>query len=571
MKKLLLCIVLLSLVILPIRNVSAQTLAERVSGRLLLQVEQGGNIWYVYPENKQRYSITFANALAVFENLALGISNADLAQIPKNSDTYSSAMGNRLHGRLLLQVEGGGNIWYVDMDGRRWSVTWQNLMPLFEGLALGITDADLARISTGEIERLTVDDSIPVGSSAITEIDAGSSDESAVTEESHLGTVDEEIVGDTSGSAGTDSSIIDESEVIVGDLGDFRTSTVETDISATTGKATQYYCNYDETRNKVTIIIKDGGIYDNAETETIFENYFSTVADHLDINNVGVAKFAGSTTNELDAFIEDLVVDQLVGYVILVGSDLPIIVESSSYSMIDFDSIDDNFSFVGRQKTSANQCVDVAISTVLAPLNYDNIAKNNFVRQTFAKFITYHSNTGGTLDRFTDKTLIISDSFDRDPVDYTEEDKYFFYDPMYFAHTEREAIRDAYGYSPTMLTYFGHGSSGSLSLGMSDYEFTFVGDFLTWSSTHGNQPFLFSNISVACQMALIERNFEGEYSWPQAMMQAGIWNHFQISGTPYHHSFERWFETEKVFGKALRKTFHNQAIVFGDILAVNPY
>jgi len=40
-------------------------------------------------------------------------------------------MQNRLKGKLLLQVEQGGAIWYVDKDGYRHSVTWNNLMDLF--------------------------------------------------------------------------------------------------------------------------------------------------------------------------------------------------------------------------------------------------------------------------------------------------------------------------------------------------------------------------------------------------------------------------------------------------------
>ena len=58
----------------------------------------------------------------------------------------ANSITNRLKGRLLLQVEQGGAIWYVDINGIRHNVRWNNLMDLFTRLALGITDKDLAEV-----------------------------------------------------------------------------------------------------------------------------------------------------------------------------------------------------------------------------------------------------------------------------------------------------------------------------------------------------------------------------------------------------------------------------------------
>lgn len=135
-------------------NVSNKTntnLSNRLKGKLLLQVNQGGRIWYVNPDDAKRFEITFANALPLFENFALGITDDNLRDIPKYDENWSSALGNRLKGKLLLQVEQGGRIWYVDFNGKRWEVTWDNLMELFESLALGITDDDLNGIERGEL------------------------------------------------------------------------------------------------------------------------------------------------------------------------------------------------------------------------------------------------------------------------------------------------------------------------------------------------------------------------------------------------------------------------------------
>ncbi|MDD3284490.1 MAG: serine protease [Patescibacteria group bacterium] len=123
-----------------------KNLSNRLKGELLLQVEDGGRIWYVNPKNGKRYEVTFANALNLFETLALGINNNDLAQIPVYTDNFTTATGNRLKGQLLLQVEDKGRIWYVDMEGKRHEVTWANLMDLFTSLSLGITNANLDKI-----------------------------------------------------------------------------------------------------------------------------------------------------------------------------------------------------------------------------------------------------------------------------------------------------------------------------------------------------------------------------------------------------------------------------------------
>jgi hypothetical protein len=61
-----------------IRNID-MTLAESLAGRLLLQVEAEGEVWYVNPGENRRYLISSeADAYVIGPQLALGISNADL-------------------------------------------------------------------------------------------------------------------------------------------------------------------------------------------------------------------------------------------------------------------------------------------------------------------------------------------------------------------------------------------------------------------------------------------------------------------------------------------------------------
>ena len=144
---------------------NAEDAPARLRGQLLLQVEDHGRIWYI-DLNGKRYEVTFANALSLFQKLSLGISNKDLNNIPLSTEDKTSSTGNKLKGQLLLQVEDHGRIWYVDLNGKRWEVTWNNLMDLFTKLSLGITNADLSKISMGEV---LVVDNIDTDSDGLTD------------------------------------------------------------------------------------------------------------------------------------------------------------------------------------------------------------------------------------------------------------------------------------------------------------------------------------------------------------------------------------------------------------------
>jgi phage pi2 protein 07 len=54
--------------------------SDRLKGKLLLAVEDYGRIWYVNEDGK-RWEVTFANALNLFKELSLGITNSDLDKI----------------------------------------------------------------------------------------------------------------------------------------------------------------------------------------------------------------------------------------------------------------------------------------------------------------------------------------------------------------------------------------------------------------------------------------------------------------------------------------------------------
>ncbi len=127
-------------------------LSKRLAGRLLLQVEQSGQIWYVDTNEYKRYFVTLDNALGLFRKLSLGITEANLAKLPRkgSGQTGDSALRERLKGKLLLRVEAGGQISYIDSEGWRHDISLGNLMDIFRSLSLGISNVNIRKIAVGE-------------------------------------------------------------------------------------------------------------------------------------------------------------------------------------------------------------------------------------------------------------------------------------------------------------------------------------------------------------------------------------------------------------------------------------
>ncbi len=58
-------------------------LAEKLKGRILLQVEENGEAWYINPLDFKRYYLKDGEtAIKIMRKLGLGISNSDIEKIP---------------------------------------------------------------------------------------------------------------------------------------------------------------------------------------------------------------------------------------------------------------------------------------------------------------------------------------------------------------------------------------------------------------------------------------------------------------------------------------------------------
>jgi len=139
--------------------VFAETLAQRLNGYILLQVEANGEAWYVDPVSLTRtYMKNGAVAYEMMRSFGLGITDADLAKIPAVSTTEemktatsicsTNTLANRLKGRILLQVQQNGEAWYVypKTCRRIYMKDGAAAYQIMRYLSLGITNSNLSLV-----------------------------------------------------------------------------------------------------------------------------------------------------------------------------------------------------------------------------------------------------------------------------------------------------------------------------------------------------------------------------------------------------------------------------------------
>lgn len=181
-------------------------LIERVRGKILLQVEQNGEAWYVSPGKRLRYYLgTPQDAFDIMRNFGGGMSNRDFEKIPvadmnlsngpdndndglsnqaedafgtdkENQDSDNDGFNDREEilsgydptgnskldidyyfvegrkGKIYLQVEQNGEAWYIypDNSKRYFLGRPKDAFEVMRNLGLGITDNDLSRILASE-------------------------------------------------------------------------------------------------------------------------------------------------------------------------------------------------------------------------------------------------------------------------------------------------------------------------------------------------------------------------------------------------------------------------------------
>ena len=132
-------------------SVFASGLDQKLSGRILLDVERNGEAWYIYPENNKRYYLGRpADAFCVMRELGLGISELNFQRIAQAGMEIDGdlELTKRLAGKIILQTEKNGEAWYINpVDLKKYYLGRpEDAFQIMRKLGLGITMENLAKV-----------------------------------------------------------------------------------------------------------------------------------------------------------------------------------------------------------------------------------------------------------------------------------------------------------------------------------------------------------------------------------------------------------------------------------------
>ncbi|MBT5338711.1 hypothetical protein HN858_05435 [Candidatus Falkowbacteria bacterium] len=154
MKKLTIFLAIFTLVFSLIGTANAGSVTEATKGKILIQVEENGEAWYVYPLDLKRYYLGRPiDAFNVMKTLGLGISETTY----NNWNGFAPA---NLAGRIVLRVEANGEAYYINPSNNQLFFLGKpgDAWLLMKGMGLGITNANLAQIElSGDGASLDVD------------------------------------------------------------------------------------------------------------------------------------------------------------------------------------------------------------------------------------------------------------------------------------------------------------------------------------------------------------------------------------------------------------------------------
>lgn len=143
MKNIIYTLLFIAAIVIPITPLKADTLSNRLKGRILLQVESNGEAWYVNPPTAERYYMANGNeAYNVMHDLGVGITNKDLEKV-KTNKTFAK----KNSGKIFLQIEAKGEAYYIDFNGvAHYLKDGAAAYEIMRSLGLGITNKDLFKI-----------------------------------------------------------------------------------------------------------------------------------------------------------------------------------------------------------------------------------------------------------------------------------------------------------------------------------------------------------------------------------------------------------------------------------------
>lgn len=123
-----------------------EILTECLKGRILLQVEEHGEAWYVHPDLGQKYYLaTPSKAFKVMQELGLGATHEFIASYTVYPDY--------VWGRILIDVDDAGKAYYIDPINKQASYLGSpaKAYSVMRELGLGISNENIRKIEIGEL------------------------------------------------------------------------------------------------------------------------------------------------------------------------------------------------------------------------------------------------------------------------------------------------------------------------------------------------------------------------------------------------------------------------------------
>lgn len=145
-KTIFLTVIFLFFSFLAINSTHAQDLADRLKGKILLQVQDVGQAWYVDPLTKERVFLGRpADAFRIMRELGLGVSEKDY-------NTFGEYAPTKLSGRILLRVEAHGEAYYVNPEDLKMHYLGRpaDAFRVMREQGLGITNNNLDQVPVYE-------------------------------------------------------------------------------------------------------------------------------------------------------------------------------------------------------------------------------------------------------------------------------------------------------------------------------------------------------------------------------------------------------------------------------------
>lgn len=127
---------------------AVSSLAKTLKGRILLQVQDKGQAWYINPVDGKKYSLGKPqDAYNLMRRFGLGISNENFAALEKNPSAWKN-----LAGRILLKTEDNGKAYYFDPLKLKLYYLGRpaDAYNVIRSRGLGISNDNLNKITTGK-------------------------------------------------------------------------------------------------------------------------------------------------------------------------------------------------------------------------------------------------------------------------------------------------------------------------------------------------------------------------------------------------------------------------------------